>query len=248
METKICTKCKEEKKVEEFGNHKLTKDKLQCHCKLCINARTKLKHKEYPLYMKEYYLNNKETYLNNAKEKYLQNQEYYLNKQKDYNKLNKDNRKIYNYLNKDKIKEYTINYNNSDKRKKQLSEYIKNRYKNNPILKIRSNISTLIYTSFKKALNGKFKKTNKSEYILGCKIEYFLIYLESMFKPEMNWGNHGKIWEIDHIIPTSSAKNKEELLKINHYTNFQPLFKTTKIAESFGYKNEVGNRNKSNKI
>ena len=32
------------------------------------------------------------------------------------------------------------------------------------------------------------------------------------------------------------------------YENTQPLFKTTEIAESYGYKNEIGNRDKGDKI
>jgi len=49
----------------------------------------------------------------------------------------------------------------------------------------------------------------------------------------MNWQNYGnpvdgliepnKTWDIDHIIPISSAINEDELLKLNHYTNLQPL-------------------------
>lgn len=46
----------------------------------------------------------------------------------------------------------------------------------------------------------------------------------------MTWDNHGKYngelnygWDIDHIIPTSSANTEEELIKLNHYTNLQPL-------------------------
>ncbi len=41
---------------------------------------------------------------------------------------------------------------------------------------------------------------------------------------------------------------KEEEQKLCfHYTNLQPLFKTTQIANSLGY-NEIGNRDKSDNI
>ena len=51
-----------------------------------------------------------------------------------------------------------------------------------------------------------------------------------MFEPWMNWENkglyNGKLnygWDIDHKIPVSSATTEEELVKLNHYTNLQPL-------------------------
>jgi acyl-CoA hydrolase len=48
------------------------------------------------------------------------------------------------------------------------------------------------------ALDGKSKSKRTLE-ILGCTADKFRQYLESMFSPEMNWQNHGEVWEIDHI-------------------------------------------------
>jgi hypothetical protein len=63
----------------------------------------------------------------------------------------------------------------------------------------------------------------------------------------MNWENHGIVWEIDHIKACANfdLKDIEQQKECFHYTNIQPLFKTTEIAEQHGYQNEIGNRNKS---
>jgi hypothetical protein len=39
----------------------------------------------------------------------------------------------------------------------------------------------------------------------------------------MTWENQGQ-WHLDHIYPISLAKNEQEVIKLNHYTNFQPLW------------------------
>ena len=54
--------------------------------------------------------------------------------------------------------------------------------------------------------------------------------LENQFESWMNWDNYGLYngqekygWDIDHIIPLTTASNTEEMLRLNHYTNLQPL-------------------------
>ena len=39
----------------------------------------------------------------------------------------------------------------------------------------------------------------------------------------MSWENRQE-WHLDHIYPVSLAKSEEELIRLNHYTNFQPLW------------------------
>ena len=76
-----------------------------------------------------------------------------------------------------------------------------------------------------------YKKNSKLNEILGCDGETFKQHIESQFEPWMNWGNWGCktpsepniTWDLDHIIPVSSAVNEEEIIKLNHYTNLRPL-------------------------
>ena len=123
----------------------------------------------------------------------------------------------YRATHKEQVKERNHKYklNNRDKN----SAYERKR-RQEPLYKLKGNIRSLINISIKKK---GYKKTNKVEEILGCSIEYFIEYLKKSFKEGMTIENHGK-WHIDHIIPISSATTEEEVIKLNHYTNLQPLW------------------------
>ena len=100
--------------------------------------------------------------------------------------------------------------------------------KTDPIFKLKRNIKVYIKAQFKN-VNGR-KNNRKTEEILGCKFIFFINYLESKFENWMTWENKGLYngnfnygWDIDHIIPLSSAKTEDDVVKLNHYTNLQPL-------------------------
>ena len=69
-----------------------------------------------------------------------------------------------------------------------------------------------------------FYRTQTIE-ILGCDFNAFSEYIYSMFDDNMTWDNYGIYWEIDHIIPISSANTIEDLIRLNHYSNLRPLKK-----------------------
>jgi len=154
---------------------------------------------------------------------------------KDYNKTSD---KYSKPSNKQKHKEY------QEKHKEKFQKRKIERYHTEPQFKILTALRNRLYS----AIKNEWKKESSTE-ILGCSIKEFKIYLEKQFLPEMSWENHGEIWEIDHIIGcvNFNMESIEEQKKCFHYTNMQPLFKTSDIAKSFGYIDHIGNRNKPKK-
>lgn len=89
-----------------------------------------------------------------------------------------------------------------------------------PVYALGMRIRGLIYETFTRK---NFKKCEKTEKILGCSIQQFFDHLESQFEPWMNWDNRGNGWHVDHIIPIAVAKTEDDVIRLNHYTNLQPL-------------------------
>jgi hypothetical protein len=219
MKTKTCSNCLNEKEIDEFY---LSRGNPQSQCKECIKTKTK-KYKEnnkqkYQEYFKEYQQKNKEELKEYKRKNYLKNQEKIKERTKDYYERNKEecNRKSSerNRDNRDRINELGR---------------IRNKYRrdNDPLYRLSNNIRTTIWHSIKKI---GYKKQSNTENILGCSYEEFILHIESKFENWMNWGNYGRYngelyygWDIDHMIPVTSAKTEEEIIKRNHYTNLQPL-------------------------
>jgi hypothetical protein len=215
---KKCCKCKQEKDKSMFAKNKKSKDGLQSRCKKCDSEATKPFREKNPQYFKNHYQENKERHLLLHQNWNNNNREYSNQYQREYRK------------------------NNIEKARTQNNIWVKDKYKNDTEYRLKHIVRSRILSG----LNGK---KDSSVYYLGCSINEYKTYLEQYFKPEMTWDNHGIIWEIDHIkaISTFDLTLEDEILKAFHYTNTQPLFKTTYIANELGYENEIGNRNKGKK-
>lgn len=129
-------------------------------------------------------------------------------------------------------KDINMFYKNYKKCKKCLFKKRNYRYterlNNDNLFRLKHNLKVTIR---KHLSNINKKKDNmKTIDILGCNITHFKNYLESKFENWMTWENRGLYngefnygWDIDHIIPISSTLSKDEIIKLNHYTNLQPL-------------------------
>lgn len=229
------------------NKEKLLQKRKEYNKEYRLNNKEKIaeKAKEYYIYNKEQIKENtkkyqKKYYLENKKEKKIYDKkhkkEYYLkNKEKikEWKENNKETLKEYCLKNKEKTKEYQKQYRLDNKQ--QLSEKKKkynkinsqhiNKQKNNKkqtdlLFKLTCNIRSLICHSIKRQ---GYAKKSRTYQILGCTYEEFKQHLERQFTFGMNWENQGE-WHLDHVYPVSLAKDEQELIKLNHYTNFQPLW------------------------
>lgn len=106
-------------------------------------------------------------------------------------------------------------------------EWQKEKYRSCQAYNLKVRIRGLIH----KALFGRGKKKNKrTEQILGCDIEYFVQHIERQFLPGMTWENRSE-WHIDHVVPVSSAKDADEVEKLNHFTNLRPLWAKDNLSK-----------------
>jgi hypothetical protein len=128
-------------------------------------------------------------------------------------------------LNKKKYKtEYDL------KNRASINERIKiyrTKRSNDPILRLSKSLRERTRTAFK---SNYWRKHGKNEEYLGCTYKEFKDYIFSLKESWMTLENYGLYngqknygWDIDHIIPISSAKTKEELISLCHYKNLKPL-------------------------
>jgi hypothetical protein len=228
---KTCTKCGQEKPLTEFYTDKRISDGRTSRCKECLKKKNKKYCKKWyeanKDKVKKHYQDNKEKLSERRKQYYQDNKE----KAKQYYQDNKNNilerSKRYRQDNKERLNEYNRKYhqNNKEKINERNKQYLKQKRTNDPLYKIKHNLRVLIGNSIR--FQG-YSKNSKTFEILGCSFEYLMNWLD--FE---KWNNED--CHIDHIIPISLAKNEDEVLLLNHYTNLQILSAQDNIKK--------GNRN-----
>ena len=179
--------------------------KVCCTCKIEKSVSDFNKHKNTPDRLqtackdcnKRYRLSNKETAKLNQK-KWREKNEL-RNKELQTRWLNENRERVRDVSNK--------NFNQ--------------KYNTDPLCKLKKIMRVAVHN----ALKSKGKKKSKTQDILGCSWDELKSHIEKQFKPGMTWENHTYYgWHIDHIYPISLAKSEEEVYRLSHYTNLQPLW------------------------
>lgn len=145
---------------------------------------------------KAYRDKNKDLINAKGRDYYQKNRNAYLLKQAEYQKLNADARNTYN------------------------RQYRKNRRKADRLFSIRENMRARF--RYELAKRGDSMHIKANEY-LGCSWLFLRDYLAQKFTDGMSWNNYGE-WHVDHIMPLASATTRDDLIKLCHYSNLQPLW------------------------
>jgi hypothetical protein len=163
--------------------------------------------------------------------------------EKEYKKTHKYPSKIkatYSIAEKEVINKKARDWykNNTDRYKTRISlqrdrintykrSYLKKRLQEDPLFKLSCNLRSRISHGFRYL---RHYKTSSTIELLGTDWLTVKTYIEKKFSEGMSWDNYGK-WHIDHIIPLSSAKTKEKMEELCHYTNLQPLWARDNIIK-----------------
>lgn len=211
IETKICTKCKGEKSIDEFYKDRKSKDGHTFCCKQCLSDISK-----------EYYQSNKKKICGRNKKWREANfgyREKYIEKTKKYNqkyhqehyennaeKIKKRQRKYYQD-NPEKINERNKKWQKDNRQ--HINEYKKERRKNNPIFRLNQDMSLAIGRSLKGNKKGRHWET-----LVNYTFDELKKHLESTMPEGYTWNDYlaGGL-HIDHKIPKSifnitSAKSR----------------------------------------
>lgn len=214
MGTRVCKACGVEKILEDFHKEKTCVGGRQTQCKVCLNARRKAK----------YYQNREQELAKDAAYR-AANPEKVRESCRRWNAENKDHRKAYREANKEYIAARNAEY--FQRVKAERADKARQKYREDPMyaLKCRLRLRTRL------AIKAKgFTKRSQIRQILGCDDVTLMRHLESLFADGMTWENRGE-WHVDHKIPLAKAKTEEELLKLCHFTNLQPLWAADNFAK-----------------
>ena len=152
--------------------------------------------------------------------------ETHKEERKLYRDTHKSERKKWLEENKEKVRIQKTIY--EKEHREQINRRRRERRKTDSLYHLKESVRNLIYKSL---IRTNFPKQEEAEIILGISVKEFKKYIENKFQEGMTWNNYGK-WHLDHIIPISSAKTKEDVYRLCHYTNFQPLWAEDNIRKS----------------
>jgi len=150
------------------------------------------------------------------------------NQQPKWIAYHKEHNKVWYLKNKEELKLVRAKCHQKYKKIKQQKKLA--RIKSDPIFRL----SLRIRDSLKKRLeSGGYAKKHPTLELLGWDFVQLKSHLENQFTSKMCWNNYGSYWNIDHIVPLSWFKTKNQVIKKGWaLKNLQPLEKDINFSKN----------------
>lgn len=128
------------------------------------------------------------------------------------------------------LAEINKEYRNKHRAKltKQRRVRINARYRSDPLFRTKALCSRRLRAVM---TQRGFVKGSRTKQMIGCEWPELMRHIEAQFQEGMSWLNQ-HLWHIDHKIPLASATTEEELIRLFHFSNLQPLWAKDNIRKS----------------
>lgn len=219
LEKKNCSKCKQELDILCFSKDKAKKSGRASQCKTCMSKVSEYdvpekklcrgcdKQLEISCFFKD--KTKKSGHSSRCKVCSSSNKESLKNARKKYLESEKGAKKRMEYRERTK-----------DSRREKTRLWIKNKRKTDPAFRIKMCLRSRVSKSVQRG-----SKSSPTLELLGCTIPELKEHISKQLPEGIFWEDHGKKFEIDHIVPVSAFDLLDPVQQrvCFHYTNLQPL-------------------------
>lgn len=176
-----------------------------------------MEHKEQiKIWRNDYRERNREKIREKARLRYAKNKGAYRQYQKEWRAEHKE-----------QIKLSGLRYRQENKEK--LNKSHVERLHNDPLFNMKERTRNMIRYALRV---NKHNKTSHTAEIVGCDLDKLCTHLLATWEKNYNKPWSGEPYHIDHIVPLATAKTKEDIINLCHYTNLQMLTPEDNMAKS----------------
>ncbi len=187
METKICTKCKATKTLDEFPPDKKHRDGRASWCRVCGRLACKRWAKNHKESIAQRRIRNKDKIVRYGKNRWAAKKEHISAINREWAKRNPEKMKEYGKAWRERDIEHARELGRKAAEKRSASAT--------------GRLSRIVSNGMRQTLKKGSKGRQHWEDLVGYSVNELKEHLEKQFLPSMTWENHGTYWHIDHRIP-----------------------------------------------
>lgn len=222
-----CSRCGADKEPSEFNKDKYLKNGLKSACRTCTKEMYKAwsSSEQGQEYKKEY---DKCRYDENVEYEKARAQKWREANPERYRRIVKEWRE----RNPERIREMRRRRSEDPKRREAVNAYYRKKRREDLNYRLAGSLRSRLRAATRAQLGGLSPKKGSAIENLGFPMKEFILYIEGLFQEGMSWENYGE-WHLDHVLPLSGfdLSDPEQVKKVCHYTNLQPLWAKENIRK-----------------